>query len=156
MSCRLSKVCTLVHKMHTRNAGVMSPSLPSHDVSLIIHVPVALLSIAPLFVVMGALRKIGRGYPFMLSALFLMLFGTASIFATGSTDAVASHKAVVFSVLTLIFASIVFLPRALKQSPSAAISRVLPLVFVVFYAAGLLAIQLNVMLAEFVSQIAPG
>ena len=106
--------------------------------------PIALLLIAPLFVVIGALRQAGRGYPFMLSALLLMVLGTASIYVTAAAGEavriqdrdIPGTAGMAFSVLTLIFASIVFLPRALKQSPSLAISRVLPLVFLVFYAAG--------------------
>jgi hypothetical protein len=39
-------------------------------------------------------------------------------------------------VLTLIFACILFVPRVLRPQPPRAISTVLPLVFLVFYATG--------------------
>ena len=43
---------------------------------------------------------------------------------------------IAFSALTLIFASILFVPRLLKREPTRVISTVLPLVFLMFYATG--------------------
>jgi uncharacterized membrane protein len=138
---------------------MMFPPLPEWPAvhPLVVHFPIALLLIAPLFVVIGALRKPGRGYPFMLSALLVMVLGTVSIYVAASSGQAARCQArntpliqavldeheelaesteMAFTVLTLIFASIVFLPRAFKQNPNSATSTVLPLVFLVFYAAG--------------------
>jgi len=137
----------------------MFPPLPEWRAihPLVVHFPIALLLIAPLFVVIGALRQPGRGYPFMVSALLVMVLGTVSIYVAASSGQAARYEArntpkiqavldeheelaetteIAFTVLTLIFASIVFLPRAFKQNPNPAISTVLPLVFLVFYAAG--------------------
>ena len=135
------------------------PPIPSwHTMHpLIVHFPIVLLLIAPLFVVIGALRKPERGFAFLLVALILMALGTVSTFVATSSGAAAGELAqnapqvkavleqhqelaetteIAFSALTLIFASILFVPRMLKQESTRAISTVLPLVFLVFYATG--------------------
>ncbi len=124
---------------------------------LIVHFPIALLLVAPLFIAIGAARKPERSFPFLLSALILMALGTASIFAAvwsgeasgplaGSAaqakavlerhEELAENTAVVFSALTFVFAAILFVPRLLKREPVRAISTFLPVVFLVLYATG--------------------
>jgi len=124
---------------------------------LIVHFPIVLLLIAPLFIVIGVTSRPARSFPFLLVALILMALGTASAFvaissgkaAAERTDHVHQAKTVLgehqelaettagmFLALTLIFASIVFVPKLLKLQPSRAISTVLPLVFLMFYATG--------------------
>lgn len=135
------------------------PPIPSWQAihPLVVHFPIVLLLIAPLFVLIGALRKPERSFPFLLVALILMGLGTISTFvAASSGDAAvelagntAQVKAVLeqheelgetteiaFCALTLIFASILFVPRLLKREPSRALSTVLPLIFLMFYATG--------------------
>ena len=124
---------------------------------LIIHFPIVLLLIAPLFIVIGVTLEPARSFPFLLVALILMVLGTASTFVAISSGEAAGElaenvphaKAVLdehqelaeitagmFLALTLIFASIVFVPKLLQLQPSRAISTVLPLVFLLFYATG--------------------
>jgi len=124
---------------------------------LIIHFPIVLLLIAPLFIVIGSVLEPTRSFSFLLVALILMTLGTASAFVAASSGEAAAElaervpqaKAVieehqelaeitesVFSALTLIFAAMVFVPRLLRLQPSRAISTVLPLVFLMFYATG--------------------
>lgn len=43
---------------------------------------------------------------------------------------------IVFSVLTLLFAAILFLPRILKREASALTARILPLAFLLLYCTG--------------------
>jgi uncharacterized membrane protein len=135
------------------------PPIPSWQTihPLIVHFPIALLLIAPLFVVIGALRKPERGFAFLLVALILMALGTVSTFVATSSGAATGELAqnapqvkavleqhqelaetteIAFTALTLIFASILFVPRMLKRESTRAISTVLPLVFLVFYATG--------------------
>lgn len=124
---------------------------------LVIHFPIALLLVAPLFILIGIILDPHKGRPFLMGALVLMLLGTAGTFlaiATGEaagqiaerTSAVsavlerhedlAEMSRIVFSVLTLLFAAILLLPRLLKREPSIATARILPLAFLLFYSAG--------------------
>lgn len=124
---------------------------------MVIHFPIALLLVAPLFIIIGIIVNPQKGRPFLIAALVLMLLGTAGTFlaiATGEaageiaerTPAVnavlerhedlAEMTRVVFTVLTILFAAILLLPRLLKREPSVATARILPLAFLVLYTAG--------------------
>ena|SRR5579864_7592466 len=135
------------------------PPIPSWEAihPLIVHFPIALLLIAPLFIVIGLVRKPERSFPFLLVALILMALGTLSTFVAASSGEAAAELAgnalqvkavleqhedlaetteIAFSALTLVFAAILFVPKLLKREPARAISTILPLVFLVFYATG--------------------
>lgn len=112
----------------------------SHDVlhPLVVHFPVALLMIAPVFVALGiVLQKDRRVY--FLSALILMAIGTFTAYIAVSSGQAASelvdrtteismtlnrHKdlakatRIIFSVLTLVFAGMIFLPALKKKIPA--------------------------------------
>lgn len=124
---------------------------------LVIHFPIALLLVAPLFIIVGVIANPQKGRPFLVSALVLMLLGTTSTFfaiATGEAageiaertpvvgavlerhEDLAEMTRIVFSVLTLLFAAILLLPRVLKREPSTATARILPLAFLLFYSTG--------------------
>ena len=110
-----------------------------------------------MFIVIGLLRKPERGFALLVAALILMALGTIGIFVATSSGHAAAELAerlpnvevtleqheelanvtrIVFSALTLIFAAILFVPRALKCDLNRTIATVLPAVFLVFYAAG--------------------
>jgi uncharacterized membrane protein len=122
---------------------------------LVVHFPIALLLTAPLFILIGALRK-GSGSPFLIAALILMALGTGGTFLAAATGEAAGRIAerspeinavlerheelaqstrIAFSVLTAVFAAIVLVPLRIG-APSRVVSVALPLVFLVFYAAG--------------------
>jgi uncharacterized membrane protein len=124
---------------------------------LVIHFPIALLLVAPLLIVGALLVNPLKGRPFLITALVLMVLGTAGTFlavATGEaagelvqrTAAVSAvlerHEdlgkttRIVFSVLTLIFAALLFLPRLFMREATDASARILPLAFLLFYCAG--------------------
>lgn len=124
---------------------------------LVIHFPIALLLVTPLFIVVGVIANPQKGRPFLIAALVLMLLGTAGTFfavATGEAageiaertpvvsavlerhEDLAEMARIVFSVLTFLFAAILFLPRILKLETSALTARILPLAFLLFYSAG--------------------
>ena len=54
------------------------PPIPSWQAihPLIVHFPIVLLLIAPLFIVMGVVPRPARSFPFLLVALILMTLGT--------------------------------------------------------------------------------
>jgi uncharacterized membrane protein len=135
------------------------PPIPSWQAihPLIVHFPIALLLTAPLFIVIGVLRKSKDCFAFLLVALILMALGTASTFVAASSGEAAGELAykaptvkavleqheelaevteIAFSALTVIFAAILFVPRLLRRERNHVISTVLPLVFLVFYATG--------------------
>jgi uncharacterized membrane protein len=128
---------------------------------LIIHFPVALLLVAPLFILIGVALKPANSFPFLIAALILMALGTLSTFIAASSgeaagklvenvpqaravleqhEELAETTEIAFSALTLIFASIVFVPRLLRRDPSRVISTILPLIFLVFYATGVISL----------------
>ena len=135
------------------------PPLPGWEAihPLVVHFPIALLLVAPLFILIGLLRRPDRSFQFMLVALILMTLGTVGTFVAASSGEAAGELAenipqakavlehhqelaetteIAFSALTLIFASILFVPRVFKAQPTRATSTLLPLVFLVFYATG--------------------
>lgn len=137
------------------------PPIPSWDAlhPLIIHFPIVLLLVAPLFIIIGAALQPSKARPYHLSGLVLMLLGTVAVFvAVGTGEAagelaertqgvsqvlethetLAERTRVVFSVLSVIFAALLFVPRLWKHAESRLISTTLPLAFLVLYSAGVL------------------
>ena len=140
---------------------IQLPPIPSWDGlhPLIIHFPIALLLVAPLLVLVGALLKPEKGRPVLYVALALMIAGTLSIFLAAATGEAAGKLAertpqidavlerheeladatrAVFSGLTAIFAAIIFGPMALQKLSGRLVSTVLPVVFLLFYGVGVL------------------
>lgn len=136
------------------------PPVPSFDGlhPLIIHFPIALLFVAPLFVVIGAILKPRQGRPLLYSALLLMVVGTASIFLAVETGEAARKAAdhgpavqamledheelaestrTTFTVLTVVFAAIVSWPLLRRRELGRLASTVLPLAFLLVYGAGM-------------------
>ena len=128
---------------------------------LVVHFPIALLLTAPLFVVIGMFRKPERSFPFLIAARILMGMGTAATYVASASGEAAAGLAernpqaaavleaheelavtteLAFTSLTLIFASILFVPRVFKVPATRAVSVWLPAVFLVFYATGALSL----------------
>lgn len=124
---------------------------------IVIHFPIALLLVAPLFIVAGIVMDPQRGRPFLVTALSLMVLGTVGTVlavATGEAAAEVTHRTAamsavlerhqelaettrdIFGLLTVIFATILFLPRFLNRETTTAVARILPLAFLLFYGAG--------------------
>jgi uncharacterized membrane protein len=63
------------------------PPIPPWDSMhvLIVHFPVALLLLSPVFIVIGAVLTPPKGRPYMMAALITLLLGTASLFVAVST-----------------------------------------------------------------------
>lgn len=126
---------------------------------LIIHFPIVLLLISPLFVLIGAMLTPLKGRPYMVVALILLLLGTGSLFVAAQTGQAAaeladrspgvssvleSHQDLatetkgIFAALSLIFIGLFFLPRFTGHPDTRLFSMVLPLAFLVFYGVGIL------------------
>lgn len=137
------------------------PAIPTWNAihPLIVHFPIALLMIAPLFVLLRILLPRDTGRSFQFAALILMFIGTAGTFVARESGEAAAHlvgnspqiravlehhedlaesTSIIFSTLTVIFAALVFVPMALRKSSSRTIATVLPLMFLVLYAGGML------------------
>ena len=137
------------------------PPIPSWDAlhPLVIHFPIVLLLVAPLFIIIGAALQPSKGHSYHLAGLALMLAGTVAVFvAVGTGEAagelaertqgvsqvlethqtLAERTRVVFSLLSVIFAALLFLPRLWKHAESRLISTTLPLAVLILYSAGVL------------------
>lgn len=135
------------------------PPIPSFDAlhPLIIHFPIALLLIAPIFIVVGAALSPSKGRPYLIAAMVLLLVGTASIFLAVETGEAAgklaqrtpamekileNHESLAertqagFSVLSVIFVALVGVPWLLKRADTRLTTTILPLAFLVLYSAG--------------------
>lgn len=137
------------------------PPAPSWDGlhPLIIHFPIALLLIAPLFVLMGAVLAPAKGRAYHLAAFILMVLGTASIFVavesgeaagklaerTPEINAVLEHHSslaettsYIFAGLTAAFAVLFGTARLLRRHETRIVTTVLPLCLLVAYGFGVL------------------
>jgi uncharacterized membrane protein len=135
------------------------PAIPSWDAlhPLIIHFPIALLLVAPIFIVVGAVLTPARGRSYLIAAMVLLLVGTASIFvalesgeAAGKLaertpgmqlvlethESLAERTQAVFSVLSVIFLALLAVPWLLKRADTRLTTTILPLAFLVLYGAG--------------------
>src|ERR1051326_5344086 len=137
------------------------PTIPTWDAlhPLVIHFPIALLLMAPIFMVIGAVLTPAKGRSYLIAAMVLLLFGTASIFVSVETGEAASKLAerapgmqqvleaheslaerteAVFSVLSVIFLALLAVPWFLKREDTRLTTTVLPLAFLILYSAGAL------------------
>lgn len=129
---------------------------------LIVHFPIALLLVAPLFGLFGllaTLRSPSKGRPLLVAALLLMVLGTASAFLAAETGEAAAKIAsrtpqissvieqhedlaetvqITFSALTVVFGGILFVPKLLRREPSRGVLTALLAAFLIAYSAGAL------------------
>lgn len=141
-------------------ATLLSPIIPNwnHLHPLVVHFPVALLMVAPLFVLGGLFMDVRKVRPYFMAALFLMLLGTCGTFLAGATGDAASEVAnktpairavlekheemadtteVIFGVLTAGFAAFVFLPGLLRRELPIPVARAVVALFLVLYLGGM-------------------
>ncbi len=136
----------------------MLPPIPSWEGlhPIIVHFPIALLLIAPLFVLFGLFLK-RSGKVLLIAAFSLMLIGTIAAFVAVSTGEAAEENAEnvaaaetvlenheelgeqtrnIFTGLTIIFALILFVPMVLKKELAQKIMIPVGLIFLLAYGAG--------------------
>ena len=137
------------------------PPIPAWDSLhvLIIHFPIALLLLSPIFIVISAVLSPPKGRPYMIAALVTLLLGTASVFVAASTghaaaelaerggpvDAVlkihedlAEETEMVFAGLSAILIGMYALPRILRRDDNRLFSTFLPSAFLALYTVGVL------------------
>jgi uncharacterized membrane protein len=137
------------------------PPLPTWDSLhvLIIHFPIALLLLSPLFVLISAVPAPPRGRPYMIGAIVILFLGTLSLFIAGSTghaaaelaerggavDAVleahedlASETQIVFAGLSAILLGMYMIPKVLRCPENRLFATFLPLAFLALYSGGIL------------------
>ena len=137
------------------------PPIPTWEAMhpLIVHFPIALLLLSPLFILIGAVLSPSRGQPYRITGLIILLLGTASLFVAvwtgeaagelaergGPVDAVlaaheslASQTRILFLVLTVILLGMTLLPKALRRQETRLSSTFMPLAFLVLYSVGAL------------------
>lgn len=137
------------------------PPLPTWESlhPLVIHFPIVLLLLTPLFVFMSTVLPPPKGRPYMIMAIVVLLLGTSSLFLAaasgeaaasvaergGAVDAVlaaheelASESQLVFSGLCAVLVGMVVLPRLLGYQETRLTSTFLPLAYLVLYCAGIL------------------
>ena len=121
---------------------------------LIIHFPIALLLIAPLFVLIGAVLPPRRSRGLFFAALILMALGTLSVFVAAQSGEAAGRLAertpeinailenhehlaerteIAFSTATLVFGALLLVPLLARHAPSRVTATILPLAFLLLY-----------------------
>lgn len=137
------------------------PPIPTWDAlhPLIVHFPVALLLVAPIFVLVGLAMKPERSRGLLVSALVLMILGTMAAWVAVETGEAAGRMAdrtpavnvilehheelaesvrLVFTALTAVFAAVLFVPNLIRRQLGRAASSSLLVVYLGFYAVGVL------------------
>lgn len=136
------------------------PPVPTWDGlhPLIIHFPIVLLMIAPLFVLIGAALSPAKAKSFLIAALILMVLGTVSTYVAVETgeaagkladrtpeinvvlqhhEELAERTRLSFTILSVVFAVLLALPLLLRRE-SRIFTTALPIVFLVFYSGAML------------------
>lgn len=136
------------------------PPVPSWDAMhpLIIHFPIALLLLTPIFVLIAAVARPPRNRPYMTAALITLLMGTLSVFLAASTgeeaaeladraggvnavlaahETLASTCEILFAAYSAMFAGLFIWQWIFRSRQSRIISTAAPLVFLAVYSVGL-------------------
>ncbi len=120
----------------------------------LVHFPVALLTVAPLFVVAALALPLERARPYLTAALALLALGTTAAFLATSTGRAAAERAPrtptvqsvlneheelaetsrnLFAGLTVALAAILFGPRIARRRPTRRATAVALVVFLLAY-----------------------
>lgn len=136
------------------------PPLPSWDAAhpIVVHFPIALLLVTPLFILLGVILRPERGRAFLYAALILMALGTGGAYVAHEAGHAAEHAAQIpaeaksvverhedlaadttgiFLLLTLTFAALVLVPAFFPRFKTLLMTRILPAIFLLFYFGGL-------------------
>lgn len=134
--------------------GLIPPLPPWHGVHpLVVHFPIALLIVAPLFIVAGLLGRRHRTGLF-IAALLLMVLGTIASFVAVESGEAAGELAErtpqinalierhsdlgettrnVFTGLTVLFIAVILVPRWIRPLARPAVARMTQVIYVLIY-----------------------
>lgn len=135
------------------------PPWPTWDAlhPFIVHFPIALLLLSPLFILISAIVSPPKGKPYMITALVILLLGTSSLFLAvvtghaasgvsergGAIEAVlenhedlAEETLIIFGLLCAILFGMLTVPRWMRVDDDRIFSEALPLAFVAFVFGG--------------------
>lgn len=123
--------------------------------AVLMHAPLVLFLLCPVFILVGAVLPPFRGRPWLLGGLLLLGLGTLSLYlhwpgatagpgvadpTTGTVrwicQSLTTEARIIFVGLTAIFIAVMMLPAVLRQRDNRLFSTVLPLSFLVLYSAG--------------------
>ena len=139
------------------------PPLPAWESlhPIVIHFPIVLLLVSPLFVVVSAVLSPAKGRPYLTAAVALLLAGTAGLFVAAETgeaaaeladrtpeinatlqlhEQLASSTRILFSVLSGLLVLVFALPHFQVRPLTRFHSTTLPLIFLALYATGIVAL----------------
>jgi uncharacterized membrane protein len=137
------------------------PPMPTWDSlhPLIIHFPIVLLLLSPLFILISAVLPPPKSRPYMATALIILVLGTVSLYIAASTgesaaelaerggamnavlqahESLASETKIVFSGLCAIAIGTLVVSRLLRRQETRLSSTLLPLAFLALYSVGIL------------------
>ena len=137
------------------------PPTPGWDAMhpLLIHFPIVLLLLTPLFVLIGAILRPPKNRPYMTVALITLLLGTLSLFLAASSgeeaaeladraggvnsvlsahEALASTSQILFVAFSAVFVGIYIWPRLFRSIETRTTATVIPVAFLILYSVGLL------------------
>jgi uncharacterized membrane protein len=137
------------------------PPVPTWDSLhvLVIHFPIALLLLSPIFVVISALPAPPKGRPYRLAALITLVLGTASLIVSASSGRAAAELAdrggavdpvlkahqelgeeteIVFGGLSAILLGMHLAPKLLLRNENRLATTFLPAAFLALYTVGVL------------------
>ena len=136
------------------------PPVPTWDAMhpLIIHFPIVLLLLSPLFVLIASVLRPPRNRPYMTAALITLLLGTLSVVAAASSGEEAAELAdrgggvnavlaaheflastceILFPIYLALLAALVIWQWVSRERPTRIISTGAPLAFLALYSVGL-------------------
>lgn len=139
------------------------PAIPSWESlhPLVIHFPIALLFLCPLFILIGAAMSPVKGLPYRYAGLLILVLGTFGLFIASETgeaagelaerggavgavlsahESMASDTRLFFLGLSVIFIGMTVLPRILRHQETRLSSTFMPLAYLVLYSVGLLSL----------------
>ncbi len=137
------------------------PPIPTWDAlhPLVIHFPIVLLLLSPVFILLGAMLKEPIGESYRIAGLILLLLGTISLFVATSTGEAAAELAdrsggvdavltahqnmaadtrMFFAGLSAILLGMTLLPRILKREGTRFSTTFMHMAFLILYSVGIL------------------